>query len=118
MDCLIAAGFISLGAFIGLLVGWAVNAEKEPSAKGYSAIIAAGAGAVASFVPFFSPLTAREMWLYPMALLAGLLLAPLFDVAYTWFYSRPLIADVFHTYDKQYEDNTRPKNRSRSKRGG
>jgi hypothetical protein len=86
MNCLAIVGFVCLGLFVGLLVGWFVNSEREPDSKGYSAVIVAAGGAAAGFVPFFSPMAGRELMFYPIALLAGLLIAPVFDVLYDWLY--------------------------------
>lgn len=86
MDCLAIVGFSCLGLFVGLIVGWFCNQEKEPDSKSYSSIILAVGGTAASFIPLFSPKTGREIWFYPIALLAGLLIAPFLDVAYNWFY--------------------------------
>jgi hypothetical protein len=86
MDYLAIIGFCCLGAFVGLIVGWFVNQEAEPDSKSYSSIIIAVGSTVASFIPFFSRTTGREIWFYPIALLGGLMTAPFFDVAYNWFY--------------------------------
>jgi predicted permease len=86
MDSLAAIGFSCLGIFVGLIVGWFVNSEKEPNPKSYSSIIFAVGSTAASFIPLFSPKVGREIFLYPVALLTGLLIATFFDVAYNWFY--------------------------------
>jgi len=86
MDQLAMVGFSCLGIFVGLIVGWFVNQEKEPTAKAYTSIILAVGSTAVSFIPLFSPTKGREIWLYPIALLAGLLIAPFLDVAYNWFY--------------------------------
>jgi hypothetical protein len=94
MDCLAITGFSCLGIFIGLIVGWFVNSEKEPGPRSYGAIILAVGGAATSFIPVFAPTTGREIWFYPIALLGGLLTAPYLDVAYNWFYGVEWVRNV------------------------
>jgi hypothetical protein len=94
MDCLAIIGFSCLGAFVGLIVGWFVNQESEPDSKSYSSIIFAVGSTAASFIPFFSPKTGREIWFYPIALFVGLLTAPFFDVAYNWFYGIQWVKNI------------------------
>jgi len=94
MDDLAATGFGCLGLFVGLLVGWFVNSEKEPDSRSYSSIILAVGSTAASFIPLFSPHAGREMLVYPITLLGGLLTAPFFDVAYNWFYGLPWVKKV------------------------
>jgi hypothetical protein len=86
MDSLAIVGFYCLGTFVGLVVGWAVNQESELELKSISSMILAVGGSGASFIPLFSPNAGREIWFYPIALLVGLLIAPLLDVAFNWFY--------------------------------
>ena len=79
MDGLAIAGFCSFGLFIGLLIGWFVNDDKtsKEKDKGYVKIVIAIGSSAVSFVPLFAPVTGRERWFYPIALLVGLLVSPL-----------------------------------------
>lgn len=98
MDCLAIAGYSALGIFIGNLVGWAVNTWEGQTAKGYTALIGAVAG-VASIVPLFSPKVGGEMWFYPIFLLIGLLVSPLLDLAFSWFYGLPSVKAIHERAD-------------------
>lgn len=87
MDGLAVAGFVCLGLFIGLIVGWFVNQEGSLDAKSVSSIILALGTSAVAFIPLFAPRTiGRELWFYPIALLAGLLVAPFLDIAYDKLY--------------------------------
>jgi hypothetical protein len=102
MDFLAVIGFVCLGTFIGLMVGWFLNSANEPTGKEYSAIIAAAAGAFASFVPFFLRQAGREIWFYPIALVVAMLLAPLLDAMYHWFYGWDWVIGVHKKVRKNY----------------
>jgi hypothetical protein len=102
-------GFSAQGIVVVLMVGWCVNSEKEPTAKTYGSMIGAGAGAIASFVPFFASASSHEIWVYPIALLFGLLVAPFLDVAYVRYYASDDVAQLFDRYDKAYPKSTKSK---------
>jgi hypothetical protein len=82
MDWIIAAGTISLGVLIGILVGYFVNeAKKMDKALLTSAIgILAGGGVVAIF-SLLGGLKEppHEVWLYPCGLLAGYFIATVYE---------------------------------------
>lgn len=97
MDVLAIAGFCSFGLFIGILIGWFVNDDttSKDKDKAYVKVVIAISGSAVSFVPLFAPLVGRERWFYPIALLVGLLISPLLDVYFQWFYSRPRVIALF-----------------------
>lgn len=97
MDALAIAGFSSFGLFVGLLIGWFVNDDKTSKGadRAYAKVIIAIASSAVSFIPLFAPVAGRERWFYPIFLLVGLVVSPLFDVGLQWFYTRKNVVALF-----------------------
>ncbi len=90
MDPIICAGVVSLGLVIGMLVGWFVNEDREFSVGGLvaSVTVLSGSGVVGVFQLVAPQGSTREFWLYPVAILIGILIAPFLDRFYNGLYER------------------------------
>jgi hypothetical protein len=88
MDWLVIAGVVSLGLLVGLLVGWYVNEEQPFTATGLIASITvlSGAGVLGVFHLIAPAGATREYWLYPVAVLFGVLIAPPLSKLYDRLY--------------------------------
>jgi hypothetical protein len=88
MDWLVITSVVALGFVIGLLIGWFVNEDQSFTATGLTTSISVLSGAgVLGFFHYVSPNgPTREVWLYPIGILAGLLTAPFFDIFYNALY--------------------------------
>lgn len=90
MDWLVILGSLSIGLLIGSFVGYYLNEAKEMSdiALKTSVSVLAGGGVLALF-GFLSPDGAsREVWFYPLGLLAGFITAPFSDRAFNNLYDK------------------------------
>lgn len=88
MDCLVVSGVVSLGLLVGLLVGWFVNEDQPFTATGLVASITvlSGAGVLGVFHLIAPTGPTREFWFYPIAVLAGVLIAPPLSKLYDRLY--------------------------------
>jgi hypothetical protein len=88
MDFLVVAGVVSLGLLVGLLVGWYVNEDQPFTTTGLLASITvlSGAGVLGVFHLIAPTGPTREYWLYPVAVLAGVLIAPPLSKLYDRLY--------------------------------
>ncbi|ARQ01398.1 hypothetical protein [Pseudorhodoplanes sinuspersici] len=88
MDWLVVAGVVSLGFLVGLLVGWYVNEDQPFTATGLvaSITILSGAGVLGVFHMIAPTGPTREFWLYPIAVLLGVLIAPPLSKLYDRLY--------------------------------
>jgi len=88
MDLVVAFGSASLGLVVGLFAGWFANEEQPFTANNLASAVAVitSAGVIGLFAYLSKGSVLREIWLYPVGLLVGVLIAPPLDVMYTRMY--------------------------------